>query len=160
MNLPLHPNDVPVKVLLSGPFSPAQMKNASENEIFHRELVRSLLQFFRDNNIKYGGFDLDDATLDASPNLQAIPAIGVHPAHFKHERSTGPLPQKPTTVGFAINLKDKDTDFDATLATIKVDATPENTTVPMYVVKPSTEFMNTSEKEWLSVAFPKLFPFG
>ena len=159
--LPIHPDALPIKVLLAGPFSQAQLKNTMADEEFHQPIVRGLLEFFREQNIKYQHFDLRDETLDANQNLAAIPGKAVHPANFKHERPSGPLPEQLTTAGPAIHIKNKDCDIDATLATIKVDQkSSEETDSSLFVVQPSTEFMDLSKKEWLASAFPGLFPFG
>ena len=173
MHLPLHPSNVGVKVLLTGPFSPAQLHDALKDEVFNRDLVRGLLEFFRDHNIKYSSFDLSAAALDASPNLLAIPKIGVYPAHYKQESSSveNGFASQPTIVGQAISLKDKDTDADMPLATITVSGQDsqkacsaeealKNPAGFHFVVKPSTDYLNRSEKEWLATAFPHLFPFG
>ena len=84
--LPLHPDNVPVKVLLLGAFTPLQKKKCLYDETFHQSMVRKLLVFFRDQkNPKYSQYDLSDETLNSSPSLQSIPMNSVHPATLKDE---------------------------------------------------------------------------
>ena len=105
---PLHPEATPVKVLLSGPFSKVKITTLMQDEVFHQDLVRALLVFFRDHNPFYATFDLSDDTLNADPNLAAIPRVAVHPSTYRHEKAEASQASHGTTVGYAVHYKDFD----------------------------------------------------
>ena len=169
--------------LLIGPFTGQLKASLLKDETYHRHIVKELLKFYGENNVKYAAFKeaLTENVLNASPLLQAIPANGVHEDNIQDQSyvpsaGVGRGVRKPTFSGPNLQFQYKDSQsMDPISTTISVGDVPRytdgqqaesllrmaaSTNANAYIIKPSRVFMQRNDASWLSTAFAHLFPFG
>jgi hypothetical protein len=173
-SLPLHPDDVPIRVYFANPYSKAERIRSTKEEVLSKAQVRQICVWLRTHNILYHHFDLSDETLNDNSNLNAMPDDEV-PDSMMLETSEHNAVENDSLAGPHItqSFASRENVPDV-LHTIKVPlpqaARPRHQRPQCYtadvlkqgrfVLRSSSTLEKAHDKEWMTKAFPKLYPFG
>ncbi len=173
----LPPRDIPFKVVVTSPLTPAQRVQALRSYGVDRDRVTRVLEFLRAHNPLFSAVTVDRDVLRSLPTNDFLPAAMA--TEVDDEKSdaestsrkdaSARSAQEDFTMASTVNIASSFRPSEGTGSSSSSSSSSSFSSASSVSiadllrtvrVSPSTDFVPHSNKSWLALCFPLLFPFG